>query len=223
MNARSPSRIHRVLVVDDHPLMREGLDLLISGEPDFLLCGTADSVASALAAISRLSPEVVVLDLTLGQEDGIEVLRKLREHHAAVRVLVLSMHDEMLYAERLLAMGAHGYVMKQEPPEVFLAALRKVATGEHFVSTALGSRLFGRLAKLREGAAPRRHGDRLTDREHDVLREVSRGLGTRQIAEALGMSAKTVDSHRRNIREKLGLASAGDLVRYAVKWAEDRE
>lgn len=214
-------RRRRVLIVDDHPLMREGLDLLISGEPDLEVCESADSVQGALAAVARAKPELVVLDLTLGQEDGIAVLHALRANHPDVRVLVLSMHEESLYAERLLAMGAHGYVMKQELPEVFLGALRKVLAGEHFVSAALGSRLFGRLARSRETAPARRHGDRLTDREHDVLREVAKGLGTQQIAEALSMSAKTVDSHRRNIRDKLGLASAGELVRYAMKWAEE--
>jgi DNA-binding NarL/FixJ family response regulator len=219
MNSHESARRVRVLVVDDHPLMREGLTQLLSGEPDFEICGEADSAATALAAVQRLQPEVVVLDLTLGSDDGLAVLRTLHEQYPAVRVLVLSMHDEMLYAERLLAMGAHGYVMKQESPEVFLAALRKVSAGEHFVTPAVGSRLFGKLARLRE-QAPAKGGDRLTGRERDVLREVGRGLGTQEIAAALGMSAKTVDSHRRNIREKLGLASAGDLVRYAVRWAE---
>jgi DNA-binding NarL/FixJ family response regulator len=109
--------------------------------------------------------------------------------------------------------------MKQESPEVFLAALRKVSSGEHFVTAAVGSRLFGKLARLREQGSAQ-GGDRLTGRERDVLRDVGRGLGTQEIAVALSMSAKTVDSHRRNIREKLGLGSAGDLVRYAVRWAE---
>jgi DNA-binding NarL/FixJ family response regulator len=219
MSSHQSARFVRVLVVDDHPLMREGLNQLLSGEPDFEICGEADSAATALTAVQRLQPDVVVLDLTLGSDDGLAVLRTLREQFPAVRVLVLSMHDEMLYAERLLAMGAHGYVMKQESPEVFLAALRKVSAGEHFVTAAVGSRLFGKLARLREqGSTP--GGDRLTGRERDVLREVGRGLGTQEIAAALGMSAKTVDSHRRNIREKLGLASPGDLVRYAVRWAE---
>lgn len=222
MNHADTARRPRILVVDDHPLMREGLFQLLSGEPDFQLCGEADSAAAALAAVERLTPDVVVLDLTLGNDDGLEVVRSLHAQHPAVRILVLSMHDEMLYAERLLALGAHGYVMKQESPEVFLGALRKVAAGDHFVSAAVGSRLFGKLARLREPGAVR-GGDRLTDREHDVLREVAKGLGTQEIAVALGMSAKTVDSHRRNIREKLGLESAGDLVRYAVRWAESRQ
>lgn len=210
----------RVLIVDDHPLMREGLFQLLSGEADFALCGEADNAEAALAAVERLKPDVVVLDLTLGGDDGVDVVRTLHETHPEVRILVLSMHDEMLYAERLLGLGAHGYVMKQESADLFLAALRKVVAGEHFVSAAVGSRLFGKLARGREGSNARHpQGDRLTDREREVLREVARGLGTQEIATALGMSAKTVDSHRRNIREKLGLASPGDLVRYAVRWA----
>ncbi len=218
----SAGRKPRILVVDDHPLMREGLLQLLSGETDFTVCGEADGAASALAAVERLAPDMVVLDLTLGRDDGMEVVRQLREQHPAVRILVLSMHDEMLYAERLIAMGAHGYVMKQEKAEVLLGALRKVAAGEHFLSAAVGSRLFGKLARQRERSVVRAGAaDRLTEREHAVLRAVARGLGTQEIAAELGMSAKTVDSHRRNMREKLGLDSPGDLVRYAVRWSED--
>lgn len=215
---------YRVLIVDDHPLLREGLHELISTEPEFEICGEAGDPQVALAAVEATRPDVVVLDLTLGEHDGVAVVAELHARWPNVRILVLSMHDESLYAERLLSLGARGYVMKQEAADVFIGALRRVAAGEHYVSPRLASRLFGRLARAR--SHPAQQTDGLTDREREVLREVARGCSTQQIAAALGMSAKTVDSHRRNIREKLGLGSAGDLVRYAVQWetsAESRE
>ncbi len=209
----------RVLIVDDHPLMREGLYELISAEPDMTVCGDAADAAGAIAAVELQHPDVVVLDLTLGADDGIGLVQELRTRVPDLKILVVSMHDETLYAERLIALGARGYVMKQEPADVFVGALRRVAHGEHHVSPALATRLFGRLARHRaQPASASAATDGLTDREREVLRAVARGRSTQEIAAELGMSAKTVDSHRRNIREKLGLGSAGDLVRYAVQW-----
>jgi len=208
----------RILIVDDHPLMREGLHELLSAEPDLAYCGEADDAAGALRAIESLRPDVVVLDLTLGHEDGVALVTEIHDRWPTLGILVLSMHDEALYAERLLALGARGYVMKQEASTVFLAALRKVSAGEHYVSQALASRLYSRVSRARE------HGpaiDVLTPREREVLQQLARGQGTQEIAAALRMSAKTVDSHRRNIREKLGLSSAGELVRYAVRWSSE--
>ena len=207
---------HRVLLVDDHPLLREGLRELLRPDTEFEVCGEAESIALATHALAELRPDIVVVDLTLGGEDGVQLVTYAAEHFPSVRILVLSMHDEALYAERLLQLGAHGYLMKHESAPVLLAALRKVASGEMFVSTSLSSRLLGKLATHRD------HGHQaggLTDREREVLAAIAKGLGTQEIAAALQMSAKTVDSHRRNIREKLGLRNATDLVRYAVRWA----
>ena len=212
--------VARVLIVDDHPLMREGLNELLAAEPDFEVCGEADSAASALRAIELLNPTIVVLDLTLGSDDGVALVGKLRTRWPQLPVLVLSMHDEAVYGERLLAMGVRGYVMKQEASEVILTALRKVLAGEHYVSAALAGRLYARMTRTRDAAQPT---DALTQREREVLRHIARGQSTQDIAVALGMSAKTVDSHRRNMREKLGLGSAADLVRYAVQWASGDE
>jgi DNA-binding NarL/FixJ family response regulator len=205
----------KILIVDDHPLMRAGLTELISGEADIELCGQADDAASAMQAIETLAPDIVVLDLTLGRDDGVALVTSIHSRWPSLAILVLSMHDEALYAERLLTLGARGYVMKQEAAEVFLAALRRIIGGELYVSPALASRLYARLSRARE---PGTQVDSLTERERQVMREVARGKGTQEIAAALGMSAKTVDSHRRNIREKLGLATPGDLVRYALQW-----
>lgn len=210
----------RILIVDDHPLMREGLYELISNEPDFEVGGEADSAAGALAAIESLRPDVVVLDLTLGDDDGVALVQTIHSRAPALPILVLSMHEEALYAERLIALGARGYVMKQEAANVFLHALRKLIAGEHYVRPELAARLFARAARAnsQQGFA-----GQLTEREREVLRALARGLGTQEIAGLLGMSAKTVDSHRRNMREKLGLTSAADLVRYAMQWESSAE
>ncbi len=209
--------ISTVLIVDDHPLMREGLRELLAGEPDIQVCGEADSAAGTIQAVEALQPTVVLLDITLGTDDGVALVEVLHKRWPSLAILMLSMHDEALYGERLLTMGVRGYLMKQEAPQVIVTALRKVIAGEHYVSPSLASHLYARVQRVRDTGAPL---DALTPREQQVLKEIARGRETKEIAVALGMSAKTVDSHRRNMREKLGLATAADLVRYAVRWAE---
>ncbi len=208
-----------VVLVDDHPVVRDGLAYLLGEQPDFEVVGEAEDPDSALEVIGETLPDVVVLDLSLQGRDAIPLVGEIRERWPDLRILVLSMHDEDLYAERLLELGAHGYVMKQENPGEFLRALRRVVSGEIHVSQAMGERLLARIGR----GAPRgaMTTASLTDRERDVLQLVARGFGTREISERLEMSPKTVDSHRRNIRDKLGLATARDLVRYAVRWAGD--
>jgi DNA-binding NarL/FixJ family response regulator len=208
-----------VVLVDDHPVVREGLAYLLGEQPDFEVVGQAEDADEALAVIERSAPRVLVLDLSLKGQQAFALLAGLKDRWPALRILILSMHDEDLYAERLLALGAHGYVMKQEEPVEFLRALRRVAAGEMHLSAKITERVQAR--QHRGGAEDRPPPVRLTRRERDVLMLVAEGLGTREMAAALGMSAKTVDSHRRNIREKLGLASSRDLVRYAVRWAEE--
>jgi DNA-binding NarL/FixJ family response regulator len=203
-----------VAIVDDHPVVRDGLAFLLGEQPDFRVVGEATNAAEALQLVEAQQPDVLVLDLNLEGQDAVPLVGELRERWPALRVLILSMHDEDLYAERLLALGAQGYVMKQEEPAEFLRALRRVAGGESYLSDRMKARL-----ATRGGQA----AIRLTTREQDVLRLVAKGLGTREIGEQLDMSAKTVDSHRRNIRDKLGLESSRDLVRYAVRWAGNPE
>lgn len=206
-----------IVLVDDHPVVRDGLAYLLEGQGDFSVVGEAADPASAIEAIQRTRPQVVVLDLNLQGTEAIPLLEQLRESFPQLRILVLSMHDEDLYAERMLALGAHGYIMKQEEPAEFLRALRRVAGGEVYLSNRLTERLLTRIGRTsRPGSAG---VAQLTARERDVLGLVAQGLGTREISARLDMSAKTVDSHRRNIREKLGLETSRDLVRYAVRWA----
>lgn len=210
----------RVLLIDDHPLLREGLKELLSTQAGFEVCGEADTGAKAREALERLRPDVVVIDLTLGDEDGMELVTFMADNFPTVRILVLSMHEEALYAERVLKLGAHGYLMKHESAGAFITAISKVAGGDLYVSAALGGRLLSKTPGQREQtlAAP----GNLTEREREVLAAIAQGLGTQEIAALLHMGPKTVDSHRRNIREKLGLNSATELVRYAVRWAGDR-
>jgi DNA-binding NarL/FixJ family response regulator len=199
-----------VAIVDDHPVVRDGLSFLLGEQPDLRVVGEGANSGEALQLVEAQRPDVLVLDLNLEGQDAVPLVGELHRRWPALRILVLSMHDEDLYAERLLALGAQGYVMKQEEPAEFLRALRQVAGGESYLSDRMKSRLASRGGQA---------AIRLTARERDVLGLVAAGLGTREIGEKLDMSAKTVDSHRRNIRDKLGLETSRDLVRYAVRWA----
>jgi len=206
-----------VVLVDDHPVVRDGLAFLLGQQPDFEVVGEADDPVSAVEVIARTQPALVVLDLSLQGREALPLISQLRQDWPGTRILILSMHDEDLYAERLLALGAHGYVMKEEEPAEFLRATRRVAAGEQYLSERLARKLMARPGRGSRAVA----GTGLTGREREVLRLIAAGLETREISDRLGMGVKTVDSHRRNIREKLGLESARDLVRYAVRWAED--
>jgi len=198
-----------VLVVDDHPVVRDGLCFLLDSQPDFHVVGEVSSAAEVIEAIERLAPEVLLLDLNLQGRDRLDLVRQLSEGFPDLRILVLSMHSEAVYASRMLQLGADGYVMKQEEPTVFLRALRKVAQGGSYLSDVV--------LQQREMT-----GDttiHLTSREMEVLRLIAQGMDTSEIAARLGMRLKTVETHRRNMREKLGLSSPVELVRYAVSWS----
>ncbi len=213
----------RIVIVDDHPFVREGLKQLLAGQGDFVLSGEASSVSDAQVAIAGAEPDVAVVDLALGQDDGIELVRWIRSEHPDVRVLVLSMQDEALYAERLLRLGVSGYVMKNVAGTDFLGALRKVARGQRHLSAAMGERLLTQVAR---GRAPGQDEDpvsSLTDRELEVFRLIGQGISTREISQRLALSMKTVDAHRRHMREKLNLRSTSELIRYATQWVSDKD
>jgi DNA-binding NarL/FixJ family response regulator len=212
----------RIVIVDDHPFVREGLKQLLAGQSEFLLVAEASSVADAQAAIEGSQPDVAVVDLALGADDGIELVRWIRQHHPDVRVLVLSMQDEALYAERLLRLGVSGYVMKNVAGTDFLGALRKVARGQKHVSAAMGERLLSQVARGRVPAADEDPVSALTERELEVFRLIGEGISTREISQRLELSMKTVDAHRRHMREKLNLRSTSELIRYATQWVADR-
>jgi len=215
---KKSDRPARVLVVDDHPIVRRGLAHLLEGVDDLEVGGEAETAAEALEAVRRDRPDVVVVDLTLKEGSGLELIKDLHARWPDLPVLVLSMHDESLFAERALRAGARGYLMKDGRMEDVVAALRAVLAGRVYVSERIASRL---LARITGGGDPAVSPiQTLTDRELEVFEMIGRGLSSRQIAEALHLSVKTVDTHRENIKRKLGLASGTELARHAFLWVE---
>jgi DNA-binding NarL/FixJ family response regulator len=212
----------KIVIVDDHPFVREGLKQLLAGQSDFSLVAEASNVSDARTAIAGQKPDVAVVDLALGTDDGVDLVRWVRQEYPDVRVLVLSMQDEALYAERLLRLGVSGYVMKNVAGTDFLGALRKVARGQRHVSAAMGERLLSQVAKGRTPGTDEDPVGALTDRELEVFRLIGAGISTREISQRLDLSMKTVDAHRRHMREKLNLRSTSELIRYATRWVSDR-
>jgi DNA-binding NarL/FixJ family response regulator len=215
-------RKNRVLIVDDHPIVRQGLRRLIEQEDDLTVCGEAETTREAKTAIRELKPDVVIVDISLKQGDGIELVKDARAHYAQLPILVLSMHDETIYAERMLSAGANGYIMKQAASDQFLVALRRVLEGGIYVSEVVGNSM---IQKFASGGAyiSANPIDRLSNRELQILHMIGRGLSTRQAAEALNLSVKTVESHRQRIKRKLNLSTGSQLVQYAVNWFSGRE
>ena len=206
-----------VLIVDDHPIVRQGLKLLINQEPDLIVCGEAENARSVLPAIHDLKPSIAVIDLSLGRDSGIELIKTIRLQHPDLPLLVLSMHDETLHAERALRAGAKGYIMKQEAPEKVIIAIRQVLQGKIYVSDAMGAKLLNKLidSSRDEPSSPI---ELLSDRELQVFQLLGRGLGTRQVADQLNVSIKTVEAYRANIKEKLNLKGSAELVQHAIHW-----
>lgn len=207
----------RVLLVDDHPIVRKGLRRLIENDAQLEVCAEAEGVRDAREAIRRHQPDVVVVDISLKDGDGIELVKELRAHHPRLPVLVLSMHEEAVYAERLLAAGANGYIMKQAASAQFVTALYAVLAGRRYVSDAIGAR------PLRRGGVNEAEGgssqvDALSNRELQILEMIGRGRSSREVAEALNLSIKTIEAHRQRIKRKLGLGSGAQLVNFAVAW-----
>jgi DNA-binding NarL/FixJ family response regulator len=206
-----------VFIIDDHPIVRQGLTQLIEAESDLEICGEAATANEARERLRGAEPDAVILDLSLGDSDGFEVLREIRNTHGHLPVLVLSMHDESIYAERLLSAGANGYIMKQAAADQLLTALRRVLGGGIYVSEHVGASMIERFAATSrpQSADPIA---RLSNRELQVINLIGRGKATREIAEALHLSVKTVESHRQRIKKKLHLENSPQLVQFAVNW-----
>jgi len=208
----------RVLVVDDHPIVREGLARLIATEPDLEVCGAAASAHEAILAAERFHPDVAIVDLSLQGGGGLDLIRDLSARHPDLRILVLSMHDAHVYAERALRAGARGYVMKEEGTEKVIEGIRRVLRGEIYLRDDVAQRILSRLS----GGTGRRDEvavAKLTDRELEILNLIGQGLSTRQIAEHLHRSVKTIESHRAHIMEKLDIHGSRDLIQYAISLA----
>jgi DNA-binding NarL/FixJ family response regulator len=209
------------LIVDDHPIVRQGLRRMIDLEPDLMVCGEAQGEREARAAIRDLEPDIAIVDISLGQGDGLELVRNVHAQHPALPMLILSMHDELIYAERLLGAGARGYIMKQAASEQLLVALRKVLEGEIYMSEAVCASV----GQGRPGSSSAVGTDpigRLSNRELQVLNLIGRGQSSREAAEALGLSVKTVETHRQSLKRKLNLATNAQLVQYAINWYTSR-
>lgn len=211
----------RILLVDDHPIMRHGLAQLVRSESDLDVCGEAGSAAEGLKAVEKLKPDLVVADLTLPDKHGLEFIKDLQAMHPGTLVLVLSMHDESLYAERVLRAGARGYVMKETAADTLIHAARRVLDGGIYLSDRMAGQMLELMAGQRKQASVSPL-ERLTDRELEVLQLIGQGRATRHIAEQLHISARTVDAHRAHIKEKLQLEDGPALVRYAVRWIESQ-
>jgi len=213
----SEAEATRILLVDDHSIVRQGMRMLISQEPDLVVCGEAASAHEALKAVERTQPNVAVVDLSLKDSSGMALIKDLKIRHPKVLVLVVSMRDESFYAERVLRAGAKGYISKEEGTEKLVEGIRAVLTGKVYVSESLAARL---LSKYVGGGSAGSESpvQRLSDRELEVFEWIGQGLTTREIAEKLHLSVKTIESHREHIKEKLGLDNATELLKHAIEW-----
>jgi len=221
MARRSPNKSRRILIVDDHPLTRHGMAQLIGQQTDLVVCGEAGNGEQALDRVRELRPDLVLVDVTLPGKPGLELIKDLTTTYPEALVLVVSMHDESLYAERALRAGARGYLMKSAGGEELVNAIRRVFAGQVYVSPELSAKILNNLS----GNARRPAGvlSILSDREFEVFQLVGEGLTTREIGTRLHISGKTVETHRLHIREKLGLKTPPELTKYAVRWAGAQE
>ena len=219
--APAKNKTTRILIVDDHPLVRRGLRDLLRGEPDMEVCGEADGAPEAMALVSRLHPNLVLIDISLKRGHGLELVRQIKAHDQAIKMLVVSMHDEPVFAERALGAGAQGYVCKQEVTEKIVEAVRTVLAGKVFLSPSMADQVLQRV--YQRGSFP---NDKplaaLSSRELAVLELIGRGLSTRLISQNLQLSIKTIETYREHIKKKLRLKSASELTHYATHWVLEK-
>ena len=211
----------RILLVDDHPMMRQGLAQLINNEPDLEAVAEAPNAFEAMDIIRREPPDLVLADISLPQKNGLELIKDIQAWSPQLPVLVVSMHDETMYAERVLRAGGRGYIMKQEGGKKLLQAIRQVLTGQIYVSEPMSAKILEIFSghRLSGGASP---VEKLSDREFEVFQLIGEGKGTREIAEQLHLSPKTVEVHRANVKTKLELKSGPELIHYAIRWIESQ-
>ena len=207
----------RVLIVDDHPVVRYGLLQLLSSEPDFEVCGEAASAQEALALVNQRKPDIAVVDISLQGTNGIELIKQIHAVHPEARILVSSMHDETLFAERALRAGASGYINKQMAMPEMVGAIRRVLSGKVYLSTSMTERMVERAARP-DTDTSRSVMQRLSDRELEVFSLLGDGLSTREVAQRLNLSVKTIETHRAQIKRKLGLRNSTELIQRAVEW-----
>jgi len=217
---KKKSDVARVFVADDHPIIRQGMVLLISQDPGLMVCGQAEKPSEVLRTIPKAQPDIAILDLSFGEGiEGLQLVRQLRENYPKLFILVLSMHDESVFAERLLRAGANGYIMKQEAADKILTAVHQVLKGEGYMSDKMKEKLLRRVTggKTYISGSPL---DSLSNREIEVFGLIGQGFGTRKIAETLHLSIKTIETHREHIKEKLEIGNSSELVHQAVQWLQ---
>lgn len=217
----SSTSAKKVFIVDDHPVFRDGLVRIAAAIPGLVVCGEADNSRDAFDSISKLNPDLVLMDINLPGKSGLELLQDVHAIRPELPVLVISMHDEQLYAERVLRAGGRGYIMKQEGPEKMRDAITKVLNGQVYASESTASAILDALSRPRSSASTSTVG-KLTDRELEILRLTGQGKDNRAIAQELHISLKTVDTHRGHIKEKLGLKNGTELIHYAVRWVGEQ-
>jgi len=212
-----------VLLVDDHPIVRRGIAEVINAEPDLTVCGEASTMQEAMAAAATMKPGLVIVDVSLSGNNGIELMKNLSSRWDSLPILAYSMHDETIYAERALRAGAKGYVSKQSPPETLLEAIRVVLKGKIHLSEAMSDRLLGKMVGAGGSATVTASPiDKLSDRELEVLELLGGGSSTSQIADKLCLSVKTIETYREHLKHKLSLGSGQELLRYAIEWSLNR-
>ncbi len=217
----TPATRRKILVVDDHPVYRAGLISLIGQEPDLTVSGVANDAAQTLASLDRLQPDIILMDMSLPGRGGLELLKDVRTMYSTIPILIVSMHDETLYAERVVRAGARGYIMKQADPDKIIEAIRKVLSGGVYLSQRMASNILDGLSGFR-GSASTPAVSKLTDREFEVLRMIGTGIDAHDIASQLHLSIKTVDTHRAHIREKLGVKNTTELIHFATRWVSEQ-
>jgi len=214
------SKKTRIIIVEDHEVFRLGIRELINHEPDLEVCAEADNVNSARDLIEELAPDMAIIDITLKKSNGLDLIREISSSHGDMKILVLSMHDELLYAERSLQAGAQGYIMKQETSRSIVKAIRHILNNNIYVSDTIMENLLNRV-RSGQDHIEKSAVHTLSDREFAVLRSIGEGRSTGEIAEQMNLSVRTISTYRERIKEKLQLKNAAELVRYAIHWVED--
>jgi len=209
--------VARILIVDDHPIVRQGLENLINHEKNLKVCGQVDSAYQAMEAIKTQNPDMIIVDISLKEKNGLELIKDIKVSYPNLPILALSMHDEALFAERSLRAGAKGYIMKQQATDNVIKAIHKVLNNQLYVSDKMAAKMMNKLVtgKTQVGVSAT---DCLSDRELEVFLLIGKGHGTRQISDQLHLSVKTIESYRAHLKEKLKLDSASELLQYAIQW-----
>ena len=212
----------KVVIVDDHPIVRQGLEQLISHEADLVVCGQAESANEAMQVIKATGPDVVIVDIVLKDSSGLDLIKDVKSQYPDTLVLAMSMYDELLYGERALRAGARGYIMKAAATELVITAIRKVRSGDIFVSERVAAKMMSKFVGG-EPVAGASAIDALSDRELEVFTLIGQGFGTRQVAEQLYLSVKTIETHRAHIKEKLHLKDSSEMRRHAIQWYNSQQ